>query len=277
MADRVAIMAAGSVKCCGTLAFLKRHFGGAGRAAAAAERKAKREAEAAAKIAEAEAAGDIRAAEKIAEALAEAERADAAAAPAVDLGGGLHVAVTTAAAARDRLKAVFAQHVPEAKLAAASKLAEDLRRATERTPRTRSSGRRQRASRRRLEPLLNATRGASFSASRNWADAEAPLLEDAADDATTTYTVPAAVGRARMVALFEGLEEKADGLGLVDLSVTATSLEDVFISVGEKVEGAAAPWRRRRCSAGPWCRRGRASRCRRRGSSWPWLSSGSSR
>ena len=44
-----------------------------------------------------------------------------------------------------------------------------------------------------------------------------------------------------MVALFEGLEEKADGLGLVDLSVTATSLEDVFISVGEKVEGAAAP------------------------------------
>ena len=73
------------------------------------------------------------------------------------------------------------------------------------------------------------------------ADAGAPLLEDAADDATTTYTVPAAVGRARMVALFEGLEEKADGLGLVDLSVTATSLEDVFISVGEQVEGAAAP------------------------------------
>ena len=78
--------------------------------------------------------------------------------------------------------------------------------------------------------------------SRNWADgAEAPLLEDSARDATTTYTVPAAVGRARMVALFEGLEEQADGLGLIDLSVTATSLEDVFISVGEQVEGAAAP------------------------------------
>ena len=45
--------------------------------------------------------------------------------------GGLHVAVTTAAAARDQLKAIFAQHVPGAKLAAASKLEEDLRRATE--------------------------------------------------------------------------------------------------------------------------------------------------
>ena len=239
LADRVAIMAAGSVKCCGTLAFLKRHFGGADDAAAA-ERKAKREAEAAAKIAEAEAAGDIRAAEKIAEALAEAERADAAAAPAVDLGGGLHVAVTTAAAARDRLKAVFAQHVPEAKLAAASKLAEDLRRATDNdaanpllgsTPKSFSSSFK--------SPLLNATRGASFSASRNWADAEAPLLEDSARDVTTTYTIHAS--KARVAALFEGLEAEADGLGLVDVSVTATSLEDVFISVGEQVEGAAAP------------------------------------
>ena len=155
--------------------------------------------------------------------------------------GGLHVAVTTAAAARDQLKGIFAQHVPGAKLAAASKLEEDLRRATEKeaanpllgsTPKSFSSSFK--------SPLLNATRGTSFSASRNWADgAEAPLLEDSARDVTTTYTVHAP--RARVAALFEGLEAEADGLGLVDVSVTATSLEDVFIAVGEQVEGAAAP------------------------------------
>jgi hypothetical protein len=155
--------------------------------------------------------------------------------------GGLHVAVTTAAAARDQLKGIFAQHVPGAKLAAASKLEEDLRRATETdaanpllgsTPKSFSSSFK--------SPLLNATRGTSFSASRNWADgAEAPLLEDSARDVTTTYTVHAP--RARVAALFEGLEAEADGLGLVDVSVTATSLEDVFIAVGEQVEGAAAP------------------------------------
>ena len=146
----------------------------------------------------------------------------------------------TAAAARDQLKAVFAQHMPKAKLAAASKLEEDLRRATEKdaanpllgsTPKSFSSSFK--------SPLLNATRGASFSASRNWADAEAPLLEDSARDVTTTYTIHAS--RARVAALFEGLEAEADGLGLVDVSVTATSLEDVFIAVGEQVEGAAAP------------------------------------
>ena len=37
LADRVAIMAAGSVKCCGTLAFLKRRFGGGGDAADGAD------------------------------------------------------------------------------------------------------------------------------------------------------------------------------------------------------------------------------------------------
>jgi len=148
--------------------------------------------------------------------------------------------VTTASAARDQLKAVFAQHMPEAKLAAASKLEEDLRRATEKdaanpllgsAPKSFSSSFK--------SPLLNATRGSSFSASRNWADAEAPLLEDSARDVTTTYTIHAS--KARVAALFEGLEAEADGLGLVDVSVTATSLEDVFISVGEQVEGAAAP------------------------------------
>jgi hypothetical protein len=131
--------------------------------------------------------------------------------------------------------------MPKAKLAAASKLEEDLRRATEKdaanpllgsTPKSFSSSFK--------SPLLNATRGSSFSASRNWADgAEAPLLEDSARDVTTTYTIHAS--KARVAALFEGLEAEADGLGLVDVSVTATSLEDVFISVGEQVEGAAAP------------------------------------
>ena len=195
LADRVAIMAAGSVKCCGTLSFLKRRFGGGGDAADGADTST----------------------------------------------GGLHVAVTTAAAARDQIKAVFAQNMPEAKLAAASKLEEDLRRATEKeaanpllgsTPKGFSSSFK--------SPFLNATRGASFSASRKWADgAEAPLLEDSARDVTTTYTIHAS--KARVAALFEGLEAEADGLGLVDVSVTATSLEDVFISVGEQVEGAAAP------------------------------------
>lgn len=195
LADRVAIMAAGSVKCCGTLSFLKRRFGGGGDAADGADTST----------------------------------------------GGLHVAVTTAAAARDQIKAVFAQNMPEAKLAAASKLEEDLRRATEKeaanpllgsTPKGFSSSFK--------SPFLNATRGASFSASRDWADgAEAPLLEDSARDVTTTYTINAS--KARVAALFEGLEAEADGLGLVDVSVTATSLEDVFISVGEQVEGAAAP------------------------------------
>ena len=193
LADRVAIMAAGSVTCCGTLSFLKRRFGGGGDAADGTST------------------------------------------------GGLHIAVTTAAATRDQLKGIFAQHVPGAKLAAASKLEEDLRRATETdaanpllgsTPKSFSSSFK--------SPLLNATRGTSFSASRNWADgAEAPLLEDSARDVTTTYTVHAP--RARVAALFEGLEAEADGLGLVDVSVTATSLEDVFIAVGEQVEGAAAP------------------------------------
>jgi hypothetical protein len=132
--------------------------------------------------------------------------------------------------------------MPKAKLAAASKLEEDLRRATEMdaanpligsTPKGFSSSFK--------SPLLNATRGSSFSASRDWADgAEAPLLEDSARDVvTTTYTIHAS--KARVAALFEGLEAEADGLGLVDVSVTATSLEDVFISVGEQVEGAAAP------------------------------------
>merc|ERR1711938_497758 len=127
--------------------------------------------------------------------------------------GGLHIAVTTAAAARDQLKAVFAQHMPGAKLAAASKLEEDLRRATEKdaanpllesTPKSFSSSFK--------SPLLNATRGSSFSASRDWADgAEAPLLEDSARDVvTTTYTIHAS--KARVAALFEGLEAEADGL-----------------------------------------------------------------
>ena len=192
LADRVAIMAAGSVTCCGTLSFLKQRFGGGGDAADGTST------------------------------------------------GGLHIAVTTTAAARDQLKGIFAQHVPGAKLAAASKLEEDLRRATETdaanpllgsTPKSFSSSFK--------SPLLNATRGSSFSASRNWADAEAPLHEDSARDVTTTYTIHAS--KARVAALFEGLEAEADGLGLVDVSVTATSLEDVFISVGEQVEGAAAP------------------------------------
>ena len=71
-------MVAGRVRCCGTIGFLKRRFGG----------------------------GD-------------AGGGDAG-------GGGLHVAVTMAASSRDELKAIFNQHVPEAKLAAASRLADDL-------------------------------------------------------------------------------------------------------------------------------------------------------
>ena len=43
LADRVAIMAAGSVTCCGTLSFLKRHFGGGDDAEVAARRKAAEE------------------------------------------------------------------------------------------------------------------------------------------------------------------------------------------------------------------------------------------
>jgi hypothetical protein len=251
LADRVAIMAAGSVTCCGTLAFLKRHFGGGDDAEVAARRKAAEE-EARRKEAEAKALAERMAAagaeerERLAAEKARLEREAAEARAKAEGGadtstGGLHVAVTTAAAARDQLKGIFAQHVPGAKLAAASKLEEDLRRATETdaanpllgsTPKSFSSSFK--------SPLLNATRGTSFSASRNWADgAEAPLLEDSARDVTTTYTVHAP--RARVAALFEGLEAEADGLGLVDVSVTATSLEDVFIAVGEQVEGAAAP------------------------------------
>jgi ATP-binding cassette subfamily A (ABC1) protein 3 len=251
LADRVAIMAAGSVTCCGTLSFLKRHFGGGDDAEVAARRKAAEE-EARRKEAEAKALAERMAAagaeerERLAAEKARLEREAAEARAKAEGGadtstGGLHVAVTTAATARDQLKGIFAQHVPGAKLAAASKLEEDLRRATETdaanpllgsTPKSFSSSFK--------SPLLNATRGTSFSASRNWADgAEAPLLEDSARDVTTTYTVHAP--RARVAALFEGLEAEADGLGLVDVSVTATSLEDVFIAVGEQVEGAAAP------------------------------------
>ena len=100
--------------------------------------------------------------------------------------------------------------MPKAKLAAASKLEEDLRRATEKdaanpllgsTPKSFSSSFK--------SPLLNATRGSSFSASRNWADARGPLLEDSARDVTTTYTIHAS--KARVAALFEGLEAEADG------------------------------------------------------------------
>ena len=163
LADRVAIMAAGSVTCCGTLSFLKRRFGGGGAADGTARDRRP------------------------------SHRGD----------DGCRGARST--------KAVFAQHMPGAKLAAASKLEEDLRRATEKdaanpllgsTPKSFSSSFK--------SPLLNATRGASFSASRNWADAEAPSSRTprATSRRRTPSTHP---GHASQLS-FEGLEAEADGL-----------------------------------------------------------------